>query len=91
MECSSQLFTKTLSLAPEQHGDAATHDVELAALMPDERQRVLGAIRQTVAMERVQSPAAGSSFSCRSALPRIALVARYTLSSVTLTHTSEIV
>lgn len=60
---------------PEKHGDAATHDVELAALVPDERERVLGSIRQAVVVERVESPARSSPLPC-TVLPRIALIAR---------------
>lgn len=69
----------------EKHGDAAAHDVKLAALVADERQRVLGAIGDAVAVQGVNPP-------CRPplagrVLPGITLVARRCrLSSVTLTH-----
>lgn len=69
---------------PEEHGDAATHDVELATLMPDKRNRILGSIRQAIVVEGVESPARSPLF--RSILPRIALIAGHTVAPVTLTH-----
>lgn len=72
----------------EQHGDAAAHDVELAALVPDERQRVLCAVGDAIAVQRVDA-ARGPSLAGR-VLPRVALVAGGRLSAITLTHLAHL-
>jgi hypothetical protein len=70
------------SLVPEKHGDAPSHDVELPALMLDERERALRCIRQTiVVVQRVKLPA-GPPLPC-TALPRVTLVARSAISPET--------
>lgn len=68
----------------EEHGDAAAQDVELAALVPDERQGVLGAVGDAVAVQGVDA-ARRPSLPGR-VLPRVALVAGCRLSAITLTH-----
>lgn len=54
---SSPRLIAVQSLVPEQHGDAPSHDVELPALMLDERERVLGCIRHTAGVQRVEAHA----------------------------------
>lgn len=72
-------------LVPEkEHGDAPAHDVELAALVPDERERVLGAIGDAVRVQGVD-PSRRPALP-RRVLPRVALVAGCRLSSVALAH-----
>lgn len=72
-------------LVPKQeHSDAAAHDVELAALVSDEWQRVLGAVGDAVAVQGVNAPSR-PPFAGR-VLPGVALIARCRLSTVTLTH-----